>query len=365
MFCVAPVDFFGEVGAGAADLIKDLADRYSTDRELFLQKLWTRVWNGTREARPDAIAVGDMLTYAMNHPSGKLADVALIRLLKYGPQLGAGLPREVMPYFDVIGTDPDGHLGRVILVRRLYHLFAIDPVWVGQQLIVRLGTEPFEEANDLWSAYSWSATVSPNLLYAFKESFLNVLCNRRGGGRNRRKLVDLFMVICMEAPNDLAKDEIRCVLESVSEDDLKIVLSHLKRRLRSEPANLADVWRNKIYPWLDRHWPRSGEHNTAGTTEIMLGVLVNCGDAFGHAVNWSIDYLRPLTGPGLHHLLYSEYPGRLPHIVLSLIDRIVDVDRLPASQKSTLRKLLDVLYEADVGIRSDARFHRLYTFSTQ
>ena len=71
--------------------------------------------------------MGEALTNALNHPAGKLAEAALTRLRKYEPLTEAGIPVDVGPYFDAIGEEPGGHLGRVMLATRLHYLFAVDP----------------------------------------------------------------------------------------------------------------------------------------------------------------------------------------------------------------------------------------------
>ena len=38
------------------------------------------------------MGMDDPITDALNHPAGKLADVAVIRRLKYQPKAGDGLP---------------------------------------------------------------------------------------------------------------------------------------------------------------------------------------------------------------------------------------------------------------------------------
>ena len=365
LFRIAPPDFFGEVGAGTAELVRDLAGKYNTDRESDLQELWKRIWDGTKEGRPKSVDVEDVLTYAMNRPAGKLAEAALTRLWKYEPRTRSGLPTAVVPYFEAIGSDTDGHLGRVILARRLYHLFAIDPEWTSRYLIARLDTDEFAEDNDLWSSYGWSATVSPDLLQAFKDPFLKILSNSRGGGRNRHKIVDLFMAVCMELPNVLTETEIRSVIDSMSEDDLNTVLSILKRRLKAKPEDLPTLWHKRVYPWLLAYWPRAGERNTASTTERMLGMLVNCEGAFEHAVDWSLHYLQPLQGHGLGHLLYSGYARRYPDAVLSVTDRLVDSNILPVHQRPRLLELLRMLSAANSDLLTDHRFKRLYSIATR
>ena len=126
-------------------LVKDLAEQYGIDRESELTALWMKAWGGIGKSSSEAIGIEDALT----HAAGKLAEAALMRLWKYELTAGSGLPSAVRPYFDALGSDPDGQLGRVMLATRLHRLFAVDPDWSREHLISRLGPMSSEEAGPL------------------------------------------------------------------------------------------------------------------------------------------------------------------------------------------------------------------------
>ena len=101
-----------------------------------------------------------------------------------------------------------------MLATRLYYLFAIDPDWTTEHLISRLNDGQSQEAADLWSAYGWSPSIGPNLLSAFKDPFLQILQNEALVGQKHGNLISLFMTVCMEAPGELTKEEIRSVVDT-------------------------------------------------------------------------------------------------------------------------------------------------------
>ncbi len=283
------------------------------------------------------------MTDALNHAAGKLAETALIRLWKYEPIAGAGLPATVRPYFDAIGGDPDGRLGRVMLATRLHQLFAIDPDWAREHLIARLDPRCWGAAGPLWSAYSWSRSVGPDLLQAFKEPFLEVLSGDRDMGRSRGKLTGLFMTICLEAPNELTAEEIRRVVGAMSEDALRTAVMSPSNRLRGSEDERARIWREKIAPWLQEYWPRRADKNTTEISLAMLQLLVECGDAFPDVEAWSLRYLRPVEGHGLHRLGRNPQGGRHPDAMLDVLDEVCVDNILPVHQRHTLREILDEL----------------------
>ena len=207
----APQQLVNAIDSAVADFVKRLAEEYGTDRETELRELWNMAWTDKGDPRPQELGIDDSLTQALNHPAGKLADAALVRLWKYELQAGAGLPSAVRPYFVAIGSDPRGHLGRVMLTTRLNHLFAIDPEWTEEHLIGRLRPAQSDEAAELWSAYGWSPTIGPDLLKAFKHPFLEFLQESREHNHRLNNLRGLFMTVCLEAPSELTAEEIQGV----------------------------------------------------------------------------------------------------------------------------------------------------------
>ena len=361
----APDRLFGEVGSAAGEFVNRLAEEWGTDREEEFGSLWMRAWIGKPEAEPETVHLEDPVTDGLNHAAGRLAEAALARLRKYEPQTGAGIPGQVRPYFDAIGRDLGGELGRVMLAMRLHYLFSIDPDWTREHMLARLVPGQSQEAGKLWSAYGWSPSVGPDLLRAFKGAFLEFLRNGRPGGRKVGNLRSLFVTVCLEAPEELTEEEVRSVMEPMSEDGLKTVLGSLKRNLAGEPAERAQIWCEKVHAWLRDYWPRAAVRNTAATSEAILELVVECGDAFPEAAEWSLEYLRPFEGRGLYRLRENEHAAQHPISMLRMLDRVVDEAVLQGYERHSLQEVLDALVEADAEMARDPRFRRLYGVATQ
>ncbi len=276
----APGELFGEAASAVAGFVKQLADAWGTDREAEFGVLWTKSWTGKGEGGSEMADRDETLTNALNHPAGKLAEAALTRLSKYELRAGAGFPAPVRPYFDAMAEDPLGHPGRVRLATRLRPLFAVDPEWTRRHLIARLACLKSQEAVDLWSAYSWSPGLGPDLLKAIRAPFLEILRDDRLEDRRMCRLRDLFMAVCLDAPGDLTEKEIRDIVDPMPEQGLETVLGSLMWRLAGTPDERRRIWNKKLYPWLCEHWPREQERNTGTTSEIILEMLAECGDAF-------------------------------------------------------------------------------------
>ena len=361
----APDGLFTDVGTAAADFLSRLAKEYAIDRETEFGLLWTKAWTSKGEVEPQTAEPGNPLTDALNDPAGKLAEAALTRLQKYEPQAGEGIPEVVRPYFDSIGQDPDGHLGRVMLASRLYYLFAVDPDWTTEHMIVRLSPGQSQEAANLWSAYGWSPRLGPDLLRAFKDPFLEILQDEGVDDRKLGNLRGLFVTVCLEAPEELSDQEIRSVVEPLPEEGLKTLLVNLEQRLRGEAEERGRIWRNKVHPWLSEYWPQAEGRNTVGTSEVFLKMLVECGDAFPQAVKGSLEYLRPLEGRSLYRFDKNGHATHHPNSMLQVLNQIVDADVLPTHQRHPLREALDELRTANTEVASDSRFQRLYQIANQ
>ena len=361
----APPTLFNEVGSAAAEFVTRLAKTCGIDREEEFGLLWSKAWSGMGEVEPETAALKDPLTDALNHPAGKLAEAALNRMRKYEPAVGAGIPGALRPYFDAIGDDPGGQLGRVMLATRLHYLFAIDPGWTTEHMIARLSLGQSQEAANLWSAYGWSSSLGPDLLRAFKDAFLEFLRHDGAGGRRLGNLRSLFMAVCLDAPEELTEQEIHHVVELLPESGLKTVLRSLTRRLAGEAAERAKVWRDQLHPWLREYWPRTADRQTSGTTEAILAMLVESGEAFPEVAKWSMEYLRPIEGLGRYRLNENDHAAQHPDTMLHVLGRVVDGGVLRGYERPFLKEILDAMAAANVEISGDPLFLRLHGIAMQ
>ena len=361
----APAEVFTKVDSAATVLIKRIAGEYGIAQEQELKVIWTKAWRGIGEIRTKVQNEDDALTIALNHTSGMLAGAALIRLWKYEPPDGKGIPPPVRYYFDTISDDPSGRLGRVMLAANLSMLFAIDPEWVKKNLIPRLSLQSSEEARDLWSAHGRSHAFSHDLLLAFKSMFFEVLQDTEIDQRSKVDLVGLFMAICLERPKYLTQREIRSVVRSVPGDALPIVLDCLKSRLNGDNAERARMWRDKLSVWLQNYWPNAEGRNTSKTSSAMLEMIAKCGDAFEEAAVWSLEFLQPVANPYLYPFNKGNLAKRHPELVLNILNKIIKKGIIRDYQKGEIREILDIILGTKDSLSDDVRFKRIYKISVE
>ena len=359
MLVDAPDELFEKCGTAAADLVEIQAKICGEEREDELATLWWRAWGGVvrgDRARPNKVS--DPLNDALGDPAGRLAEAAFLRMRKYAPRVGDGLPPQVRPYFEAIANEPKGHLARVMLARKLYRLHAIDPVWTVAGLIGRMSPGRSEEAANLWYAYGASLTIGPDLLQALKEAFLEVLTGGEMEARTEDRLTGLFMAVCLEAPNELTEEEKKRVVRAMSEEGLKTVLGSLQNRVTGEPKERARIWREKLSPWVRDYWPPGEARNTGGTSEAKIALLAQCGDAFPEAATSSLKYLQPVQD-GLFPLRECGHAPKHQEEMLQLLKKVIAREVLAPHERRVLRQILEQMAEADDTIQADPRFQCL------
>ncbi len=356
----APDELFVETGSAVAVFVKGIAETYDIAQEASFKTLWNKAWKGV--SHDVGTGFDDPITEAWGDVAGKLAEAALTRLWKYDPKPDTGLPEAVHSYFERIVADENGHLGRVILATNLYQLFTTDPEWTQKHLIPLLDQLDSNATRDIWAGYAWSPNVGPNLLSALKESFLKVLTTYDTLRSIEENLIYLFVEICFEAPNQLSDEEIHGVVGSLSEEALGSCLKALTYRLRGGQAERAQAWCSKVKPWLAKYWPKATGRNTTRSSEAMVDMLVECGDAFPDAVSWALlDLkLKPIEGSYLYKLRDSKHSEQYPPHVLQLLRAIVEEGILENWDKSCLREILDSIKKAAPQLSKMLEYHSLY-----
>ena len=357
----APDALFSEASFAAAEFVSLLAANIDGDEEPEFAAIWTRAWKTVGEPTASSNDFDDPLTASLNHAAGKLAEAALTRLSKHQRTDGGGLPCAVRSYFDNIASDSGGGLGRVMLATSLLWLYTIDPAWTEQNLIVRL--QPGSaEAQDLWSAYAWSGTVGPNLLAAFRDAFLGVLCGQEGEDL-QLKLTGVFMAICLEAPDQLPPADVERVVNNAPGRVLEEILLSLKRRMRGSENERGLIWRHKVQPWLENYWPKLLASDTPATTSLILDMLPKTGDAFPEAAAWALPHLRP--GADLWRVASSDVVEQFPGEVFCLVKAVVVDSDLESVQRYHLERALNRIKQVRPTLSGDPAFQRLVRIAAE
>ena len=360
-----PDALFEETGAPISSIVEERAKAWGPEREEEFARFWTRAWNGAKASEGENVAgIDDPMTEALNHPAGKLAEAALARLLKYKPEVGKKLPNGVLPYFDTIADSAHGHFARVILAARLHYLHAIDAEWVEEKLVPYMRPRDSEEAANLWYAFGWSRAIGPNLLQALKDLFLEGLQNAEINTHAGENLTIIFMTVCLEAPHELVEDEVKGVLDSLTEDALTTILAHLRSRLRGEPAERGRIWREIAGLWLEHYWPRPAGRNTAATSKAMLEMVSESGDAFPQATEWAVEHLKPIER-GLYRLQRSGHAQSHPNETFRLLQKVIAPGVTADHNQHVVREMLEEIAAAQPDLQTNPEYRTLHQWASQ
>ncbi len=354
------------LGYAALDYLSLIASLYSIDQEKEYSKLWLRVWKSVDQEQCYLVNRSDAIENALNSPAGKMAESVLTRFWKYRHEVNSGLPNNwIKECFDEIGCSRDGFYGRVILSMKLFTLHEIAPEWTTKNLIQRMLSVDTDESKGLWLAYSRSQRIGPNLLAEIKEPFVKALAHPSDLPIDLRKqLTTMFISICMLAPpNSLSQMEKNAVVSSMTDDMLENVLIFFRDSLFfGDEDERAEIWRNKIRPWLEEFWP--GNVKTPQTSEILLQILAYCESEFVQAAEWILNFLTPVKEASLHPLEKITMTKQSAAVTLQILQKVMPNKSVQDSQSSILQTILDNVKEGDQALGERPQFNRLYRMAS-
>lgn len=358
----APSHLFYGVGSTSADFIEYLAENLPIEQETTIFRLWEKAWESlTGEAE---LKDNDVLNVALNSSSGQLGEAARHRLWLYKPEEDRGIPVEVTPYFEKIGADERGHLARVMLAPYLRNFFQIDPAWTERFLIERMRAIRTQEAKDLWASFAWSPKVGPNLLSAIRLPFIQVLQNYGDYGDKQDRLLALMVSIVFDSPAPLTRAELKSIFDHLPEQGLVDLARVIEELMGLTLEAKTSSWRTKYGPWLARHWPQGVARNTHRTSEALLALLLETGEAFPEAFAWAMTVLTPAHEHHLYSMEQTTLPDDYPEQTLALLNRVIDPAHFNPWEKGHLRIILDRMKRVNPGLAANVVHQRLYALAT-
>jgi hypothetical protein len=262
----------------------------------------------------------------LNHPSGQLAEAALSRLFKRKLSKDDGLPAELKPHFHRIATAEDGSgvLGRVILASRLNNLYLLDRAWTSDNLLRKLEWSS-TEAPALWEGYLWAPRCSPELLAAFKKSFLETVARSDEFGEHSTNLRRLFAAVCIYNEGALTLQEMRKAIHGFDSNGLADVLAVFSDLLRGAGEKAPTLWGDRIGPWLKNNWPATKEKQSGRTSLRAAEMAISGSTAFPLIAEWAMDFLAPSQHVDsiIWRLGETDLAERYSSVVLRLLSKLV------------------------------------------
>jgi len=351
------------VARALADSTRTLSKHVPASGRSSVLALWDLVFPSTLGV--PSMDAGSLVTAAINHPVGVLAEGLLEILRADSPARQSEIPSDVRARFERILDEPGtpARLGRVIIASRLAWLFDIDRAWASARVVPLLNWGDPTEARGAWQGFLWSPWLGQPLWSELKQYFLQTFDYLAEIGERSRTLGGAIAAVSIEGEGFLAAIEAADCLRKLGNDGREAAASWLDRALEGAGNQSAQLWRGRIHPWLEQAWPRESSHRGSGTSRRLAVAAARTGDAFPEAARLVAELIGPSTQPGfaLDEISRRQVAATAPRECLSLINALVPDD--PPSWLVELRPLLNQIVAADVRIADDPMYQRLHAIA--
>lgn len=319
----------------------------------------------------------DLITLALNLPGGVLACLLIDHLAASNPAPGAGLGG-LESRFNIVTRDDGeaGLLGRVHFASRIGYLHQTAPDWTNAEMLPRFRLEN-AEALAMWKANSQEELGPADLFNSVKVPLLAViprpeLSDSESGNLATRLLSVLVQHQAGSAVDyDLDPVEVRDLLAK-GPARLREHFAWLLWRLQGDategqgiPADKAARWQKLVGPIFEQIWPLDARLRSEGTSENLVQLLLQTGEAFPDAVGAVVDVLGPYELYLIEHTfkleaVHADLVERYPKAGIRLTNALVDPTLHPVPRD--LGKLLDQCEQIAPEIVNDPMFLRLSGF---
>jgi hypothetical protein len=359
------------------DLTKWFADHNAVLDRLERQtahRLFDRVAEVLAHSDKDAMGSGVELPsnrmgvdYAINAPTGNLAEGLFAALCGRDPKSGQGLPADIRQRLEALVALPDegGWHALTIAARNLHQLYLIDRDWTRKLLLPRF--DPARpEAEAAWSGFIWSGQqASRDLFGDMRMHFLAAFAATNRWTERGIVRLGQHLVRALEAQQGgkpyITADEARMALRSASTAVRLDTLWFLR-----ECAATDGGWKRLIVPFFRNVWPRDRQFQTAETTRNLVLLLGDLGDRFPDGVRLVGDFL--VSSPNADGFVFQfgsdgerghgDLTKRFPQEMLTLLSKIIDASS--SQPPYGLAQVMTRLAEAAPDLRQDERWQRLH-----
>jgi len=345
LLSMSPDDFLRDVIHGAMRYAKE--HHAALNAEGIYGNFLLRLWENADD-RGGAVSNADVMTQAINAPSGIFSEIILLDLGQHQPQTGSGIPDELKPYFNLVaeGTRDADVFGRVLFAGKLSPLYSVDPEWCEEFLLPKMDWSNPDESQKLWSAFSWSARVTPNLASspAFQEGFFDALRKLEDEHDHHVRLAEILAAVCASSPDIFDARKVKAAIKEMSPKFRAGMIRYFAVSARGvDEENRAAVWTEKAGPFLNTYWPTAKAQQSAETAEELASLIANVGDGFPDAWEWGKHYVRPIKYLGyiLSPMKDTGLCGKHPAEALAFLRKVVSVNNSTLS----FERLNDALEE--------------------
>jgi len=310
----------------------------------------------------------DIITYAINHPVGKITEILFYLFPEGSSPRGSGIHPDMKTRLEKVLQiyNPSAHgwrAGYAIISSRLDWLHYLDPKWTEKEVLPAFDWNNEEKAKVSWGAYLFSPRIDTSLWEAIKGDF--VLALERHGNLPRNSY-RLFASIAIGWPGAISHEDTRRCVRAMDEFGRREVLNCFSSSLEGSEMRSSVMWKEKIKPWINAVWPRDVKLRSQDESLEFTMVAISAGDSFSDAVDTLYEFLEPIEDH-MHSILYkiksNADSGKLAldrdaGALLKFMDKIIP-ETVEYYIKEDIKALLNQMKEADSAIERDRRYCRL------
>ncbi len=341
------------------DIVLALAEHLDAGLRPDLLILWGRLLGFSSPMR--VFDRKNRIEVAINHTSGILGRALFKILCSEHLERSQGIPEDVKPRLEelVRMEGEAGQLSRVIVASNLGLLHYLDRGWSREYLIPRFSWAVLDEAVGAWQGYLSALYIDAALWKDLKIDFLATFDHVGELHWYRRQLAALLVSVAIELPEGLALDEAKSCIRSLDNDGREEITLWLQKKLEGAEDSAADLWAERIGPWVKGAWPKETSYRESGSSEGLAAMALSAGKMFPDAIETVHELLTCIESGRrfMKQLKEKGYIATDPEASLELMNRLTGEH--PPPWFGDLMGFLDDLNQSKPDFESDRRFQRL------
>ena len=305
----------------------------------------------------------DWISRAIGHPSGKLAEYWVQRIVRLHHQQETTQPSlndQCRHSLDTIARESDivGKLGRTVLARNLPFLLYVDETWASQNLVPLLepGHSDFASA---WDGVTYCGQITPRAAELLREPFLKAVgrINREFAGSRKQRFVSTYIGMLTwfaASPTDEWITKLFTYGDTEVRHQFATEISHHLRSLGE--ARQSEWWSI----WLKGYWENrlQGVPAPLDDTEVeaMLDWTTLLSAVYPQAVDVAVQMRAvPLQrGTIIYRIGKTELVNQFPEAVAKFLIHLGEADQKPWIWHGA-KEICDELFQSNLNSETEVR----------
>lgn len=307
----------------------------------------------------------DPVFRAINDPVGHVTQALFHWWYRQEPKDAQGLKDEIKALFTELCDTRIQKFrhGRVLMAAHAIALFRVDEEWARVYLLPLFDWRRSEgEARAAWEGFLWSPRLYRPLLSAIKHLLLETVIHYEQLGKHGEQYAAFLTFVALDPGDTFTIKELADATRTLPAKGLQSAAQALVRALESAKEQRSEYWRNRLFPYLRKIWPKSRDLIIPSISNNLGRLCLASGEAFPEALKELRHWLQPVQHPDflVHLLNEAKLCEQFPADALEFLDAVIDKDAQWAPIE--LKPCLDNIGNADQQLAKDPRFILLMEF---